>query len=671
MIFNQKLSLEKPPLCLTSIAGLSVVAFILMLEGCSLIEAPSVQDLTFRSPQFSHQRLTESCGVCHKSSKPSPDHGLNQDCVTCHQSGAGLSWLVGVQFSHTPAPTQCVSCHEEKRPQSSQTGITHGSSLTDSSPKDCVECHRPGESWKNLITFTHNPVPTSCAACHEVNRPTKTSHFITQDCVNCHQPRALGAGGFQFTHTNANGSPVTSCSGCHEQNRKSLDHHAGEDCAHCHTDLGQKWAFSSPHPSNLAIISCNGCHEKDRKTNTLTPVTHQSTQGHFSAQDCISCHEPKSNTLTLFTFKHGANSKPIQACSTCHEGERPSQTLTLPNQPQVTFSHLTSGTGDCISCHSQSTATWLGGVFGHTPAPSTCTTCHVGQRPANATNGFSHTQAGECATCHATSRAWTSASYAHPANQASCSVCHEAKRPAANHYAGQDCVACHTQAGNSWAPKTPHPQNTNVTTCNSCHSADRKATTQYPSPGTLINGHFSTTDCNSCHVAKTAQVTQFLFSHNANGNVRTTCLPCHDAKRPVTVIQSFSHQTAGMGDCISCHQSTSVWTAGTYTHVAGTASCNSCHSNDKPATARYPNGSTVNGHYAAKDCAICHLQKSVTITAFTFGHTNYASTKINFCLPCHLSQGQNKHSGSGSVSFTGDGNCYNCHNIQKRSWNAN
>lgn len=306
------------------------------------------------------------------------------------------------------------------------------------------------------------------------------------------------------------------------------------------------------------------------------------------------------------------------SCSVCHEKQRPAPVAGNPH-----------GTGaDCVNCHQVDAWTNVSG-FSHSPTPSTCINCHLNKRPTGPVGSkqFDHAKGGtgDCVSCHASQAGitWSGGNFSHSPQPTSCLDCHIGSRPSGlignppfDHAKGGtgDCVFCHKNPGVSWAGGS--------------------------------------------------------YNHNP---APTSCTGCHLSRRPTGLVGNppFDHANGGTGDCAACHKSPGVtWAGGSYSHSPLPTSCNSCHSGNRPAVAKYPDGTQANGHYAIKDCYACHRPKSSTVTSFNFNHGNAANQAITFCLPCHLTRGRNEHGNQSNVSFTGDGNCYNCHRT-RRSWSRN
>src|SRR5205085_7438230 len=134
-----------------------------------------------------------------------------------------------------------------------------------------------------------------------------------------------------------------------------------------------------------------------------------------------------------------------------------------------------------------------------------------------------------------------------------------------------------------------------------------------------------TQDCSSCHRSLSTWATSEKF-HASVGTQPASCLDCHANSRPVTLLTSanaalpagaqFDHSTA-LGECTTCHGggSFSSWTGGRF-HLAGSAtpsSCLPCHQGKRPASTTGWMSSTFQDspfdyatHGAGRDCATCH-----------------------------------------------------------------
>lgn len=164
------------------------------------------------------------------------------DCVACHTklpANAGVTWAGGT-FNHKSntggALNTCLPCHQQERPMGPAGGSGFDHALNGGTG-DCVSCHKSaGISW-TAGQFSHSPVPTACISCHVSDRPNTTTFFpsatangryvhTTQfrglnDCASCHTtvPANVGvrwSGGY-YDHRNANGGQITkpACATCH------------------------------------------------------------------------------------------------------------------------------------------------------------------------------------------------------------------------------------------------------------------------------------------------------------------------------------------------------------------------------------------------------------------------------------------------------------------------
>ncbi|HAR41545.1 MAG TPA: hypothetical protein DCS07_02765 [Bdellovibrionales bacterium] len=284
----------------------------------------------------------------------------------------------------------------------------------------------PGLGQNGIHPVNANPI-VACTRCHKrpesVQFPIPATspspgHFDSQACSECHETLSV-VPEFVFTHRNTPGNFGETCLPCHEA-RRPPNHNQGRDCAECHHDSKTEWASSgaSPHPNSNAELT---------------------------------------------------------TCSRCHSSQRPSGIVNR-------FNHSIGGTGDCAACHKQPGVTWSGGVYNHTPTPSSCSGCHSSDRPTAIVNGFNHATSGtgDCASCHRQPGiAWAGAIFPHSPMPTTCVGCHASDRPSldqsyptsrGNFRHGQgnhknfDCVRCHSQPGVSWGSATPG----NI--CNACHS---------------------------------------------------------------------------------------------------------------------------------------------------------------------------------------------------------
>ena len=231
-----------------------------------------------------------TCLPCHESDRPSllvNDHFLHSvggsgDCANCH-TRPGEQWAGGL-FSHEPAPASCAECHSSKRPTAVVNRFDHTASGA-----DCSNCHkRPGFTWSEA-TYGHSPKPTQCVNCHSTDRPASVvngfDHARVQaaDCAGCHQQPGITWSGGSYSHQPA----PTACSACHASDRPAArvgttnfshtdqgcggyrdsggrwhgchgQYHSYADCFRCHTGApGVSWSIPD---TGVIDHSCGECH---------------------------------------------------------------------------------------------------------------------------------------------------------------------------------------------------------------------------------------------------------------------------------------------------------------------------------------------------------------------------------------------------------------------------
>src|SRR6266478_247416 len=171
-------------------------------------------------------------------------------------------------------------------------------------------------------------------------------------------------------------------------------------------------------------------------------------------QECSLCHRSTSGWATAQKFHASVGAQP-STCLDCHANSRPAL-LTSANAALpagVRYDHSTA-TGECTTCHvNGSSSSWTGGKFhlAGSATPSSCVSCHQGERPTSTAG-------------------WVSATY------------QTSPFDYATHGAGQDCVTCHAGAGTgawgstqNWVGGSFGHEASSIagTTCIACHSSQR------------------------------------------------------------------------------------------------------------------------------------------------------------------------------------------------------
>ena len=456
------------------------------------------------------------------------------------------------------------------------------------------------------------------------------------------------------------GFPLT---GLHTKARCEARHTGGQfkgtprDCAACH-QAGQRLSRGNvvmPARHMPSSRSCDNCH----RTDTFAGV--RFNHAGVTAGSCLSCHnaafgagKPAAHVATTAScdschrttawlpatgFDHAGVA--AGTCGTCHNGSRAAG---LP-PAHVPVATLPVAAAACDSCHKGSFSTWANGrLHANVSVVGGCTTCHTGGftaavgKPVNATHA---TVTGNCESCHKSTTTWLGAKVDHGTFTVAtnCSTCHNnsaATGKAANHVpvGATNCIACHTTT--TWKPSSfNHTQVTTTAQCASCHTgafppADGKPTNHVPYQAVAVT---AAANCDACHKGS---VTTW-----ANGKVHsvyaltTQCFSCHTGAYGAAVGKpaNSTHATV-VGNCESCHKSTTSWTSGVvFAHTAanavGTGTCDTCHNG---TTAKGKSTTHVPVNSATSKCDSCHRSQSSFATAVTMNHTVVATAT---CKSCH------------------------------------
>ncbi|MBF0171515.1 MAG: hypothetical protein HQK87_10600 [Nitrospinae bacterium] len=200
------------------------------------------------------------------------------------------------------------------------------------------------------------------------------------------------------------------------------------------SNIGTTPSYSADHPSyqvgNHKNFTCETCHS--------LPLTGRTAEGEQASV--------------------AATTERTRICATCHQGQYNATSI---------LNHQQHGIGTyCNSCHysdSFRTKNRVSPSKWHSYVSGSCETCHSGRQPA------SHKSSGRnsgCASCHSYP-SWANATgFSHSGVTSGCnnSGCHS------KHYAGYDCVWCHTGANPGVSFGGWSHNRTDNRACIACHA---------------------------------------------------------------------------------------------------------------------------------------------------------------------------------------------------------
>ncbi len=176
---------------------------------------------------------------------------------------------------------------------------------------------------------------------------------------------------------------------------------------------------------NIAPNSCSACHSNDRPQTVINNFNHANGGG----GDCSFCHTlPSPSNFNSFAGGTWTHTPTPTQCATCHSSDQSLQANLANTVNQM--AHTIPGLPDCAMCHQTQSLNsgWISwnletfaignstpqttlGVY-HTlyPTPTTCYSCHLGERPAAAVgpSNYVHTAqgaTGDCVSCHGVNKA--------------------------------------------------------------------------------------------------------------------------------------------------------------------------------------------------------------------------------------------------------------------------
>lgn len=492
--------------------------------------------------RFDHTQVTafpvSTPGDSHLLDDPATPAVDGLSCGECHASQTDRTLLA------------CTTCHQHTVAQSD---LDHGTAMSRYGyrydAQACYQCHQTSQVPG---LFDHEPIypllppsgrqahqALSCVDCHA----SKTDRAGSLTCTACHQP--AGGGDNRDVHGQPRMDEVhSSIPGYAWSPRVCIGCHTDGTAASGATNLNHIWFPISAGNTHAVTttggqLSCTDCH---------------TTQGTYTAFECVTCH--------LEVTDPGNAARPVH-------GQARSDEIHAAVNGYV-FSSL-----ECYTCHPDGNPV---GNFDHTGFPIAtgathagigCTECHTGNAPKTDVSALA------CASCHATvNTAPETIDVIHNgvpgfANDSpSCYSCHPNAEPVGpmEHSAFFPIAPGSEHGSASYLAKVGGGQ----TSCSACHAsrADRTQAlcstchaTVSPTPASAHGnvGGFAnnSTSCKRCHadaqVHPVSSHLPFRIQPNTKHH-RESCLRCHTSRRTDKPwAQDFNQY-----GCVSCHSVNSM-----------------------------------------------------------------------------------------------------------------
>jgi hypothetical protein len=487
--------------------------------------------------------------------------------------------------------------------------------------------------------------PLACESCH-------ASQSVTQvTCIGCHKHPTEPINGREVNDTLHLGAPdyLTKVPAAADVPTKSVG------CIECHHD-GKRLLSHFPHdgiaPGQGSF--CIMCHDKNAAFDAfevklkLTPdFKHVATGG----GDCGGCHKTdtwKGAVGVPNTVFDPTKSVTINALIPRYAGT--SMSSVTPNTETINMSMNHGATavdagvlGTCSNCHAEAnTGVYYPGLMHSSlanlgvPQPARCNECHGLSIPTGFVGALMPSRSPQTGEMMHDAVVWSN------------------NVRTATRVVTQDCGVCH-QAPNELV------------------DAKWKFSNGKPDAGAEFHDALALVDAGQ----------------------PASCLDCHANSRPIGPAGAilFDHQVSGaMGNCADCHRSFKAWAGGQF-HAEGAvapASCLPCHEATRPiSTATWMGSFTVSpfdyvvnpsnpasdSHGGAQDCVVCHagpgsgawgVNQNWQRGSFTHAPTTIAA---NTCISCHTTQRPDVLTSptvpASAIGFdhalSGTGDCIGCH----------
>jgi hypothetical protein len=215
--------------------------------------------------------------------------GIN-NCLTCHQTGIGETWLVGVHANPNNQPDSglvdpsCLTCHDQLGDGQKLFAATNEAEAN-RPVVSCESCHGGGQYHNGIAAGIPFAVPDSnrCGQCHNATFPHGSSpegKGIVEAFQASPHSRSLNTSVFVAGTTDV----------------RAL-------CAKCHSDEGAKQYLNVD--GDYAFLSAN-------LPDTLAPLSD------VSNIDCRTCHSPHQEDQLLEAASTGRSAE-FNTCTNCHQ----------------------------------------------------------------------------------------------------------------------------------------------------------------------------------------------------------------------------------------------------------------------------------------------------------------------------------------------------------------
>lgn len=277
----------------------------------------------------------------HKTVLPKGSSDVNKLCKDCHGRHDVQSPKVpGTKFSAERVTESCGKCHREQKEKFFQSA--HGKALLAKNPNapTCIQCHSKNVT---VVTVGSDSVQLKirqeqvCVSCH-VKKPLATATSATSTFVLAYEQSVHGVA---LKNGNRKAANCVNCHGSHEMkkggdpasrvNRLNIP----STCSQCHAAITAEYRESIHGNSflagNIEAPVCTNCHGEHK---ILAPKDPNSpvSKLHVSAQVCTPCHNSvqlsekfglaaergKSFDDSYHGLATKAGSVEVANCASCH-----------------------------------------------------------------------------------------------------------------------------------------------------------------------------------------------------------------------------------------------------------------------------------------------------------------------------------------------------------------